>query len=229
LQPTEPGDTNASNDSDSVDIVVIPPPVAAFSLNPVSGEEPLQIAITNTSSGSITSYDWNFGDGVGTSTQQNPPDYIYTVPNTYDVTLTVTGPGGTDVETIQVMVVLRMTNVSVTITADNATPLPGGTVIYTVQVTNNGPRDTSGVTATLNIPPELTLNSATPAQGSFSGGVWTLDPIANGATQTLTLDTTVGGSVPPTTVLDVTVTLSTPNHNDTNLGDNVDTESITVQ
>lgn len=229
IQPSEPGDTNPANDSDSVDIVVIPPPVAAFSVNPMSGEEPLQIAITNTSSGNITSYDWNFGDGVGTSTQQNPPDYVYTTPNTYDVTLTVTGPGGSDVEMVQVTVVLRVTDVSVTVSADNPTPPPGGTVIYTVQVTNNGPKDTTGVVATLNIPPELTVNSATPAQGSYAGGVWTLDPIAASTTQTLTLNTTVGALVPPSTMLDVSATLSTPNHNDSNAGNNSDTETITVQ
>jgi PKD repeat protein len=41
---------------------------------------------TNTSTGAI-SYDWDFGDGVGTSTDQNPV-YMYTQGETYTVTLT---------------------------------------------------------------------------------------------------------------------------------------------
>jgi uncharacterized repeat protein (TIGR01451 family) len=230
MAASEPGDTNPGNDSDSVDITVIPPPVASFSvsMNPPSGEEPVDVTFTDTSSGAITSYNWDFGDGVGSSAVQSPT-YTYTVPNTYSVTLTVTGPGGTDQAIMPVTVLLRSTDVGVTIGVDDPTPTAGSTITYTVQVTNNGPRDTSGVVANLTIPPELTVNTATPSQGTYTGGVWTLDPLASSATATLTLSVDVGASVPPTTTLDVTVNLSTPNHNDTNAGNNSGTETITVQ
>jgi PKD repeat protein len=39
--------------------------------------------------GDIVSYDWNFGDGIGTSTLQSP-DYPYATSGIYPVTLTVT-------------------------------------------------------------------------------------------------------------------------------------------
>jgi serine protease len=73
-----------------------PPPVAAFAGTPTSGEVPLVVNFTDQSTGQMTSWDWDFGDG-GTSTDQNPV-YEYTSQGTYTVTLTVTGPGGSDDE-----------------------------------------------------------------------------------------------------------------------------------
>jgi PKD repeat protein len=74
-----------------------PPPVADFTANPRSGAAPLMVAFTDTSTGKITSWNWDFGDG-GSSTVQNPT-HTYTTPGTYTVTLTVSGPGGSDTET----------------------------------------------------------------------------------------------------------------------------------
>ena len=72
-------------------------PTAEFSANPTSGNSPLTVQFTSTSTGAITTYSWNFGDG-GTSTAQNP-SHTYQNAGTYTVALTVTGPGGTDTET----------------------------------------------------------------------------------------------------------------------------------
>jgi PKD repeat protein len=74
-----------------------PPPVAQFSGSPTSGTVPLTVNFTDMSTGSITSWSWTFGDG-GTSTAQNP-SHQYTSAGTYTVSLTVTGPGGSDGET----------------------------------------------------------------------------------------------------------------------------------
>jgi PKD repeat protein len=71
-----------------------PAPVANFVGSPTSGTEPLNVAFTDQSTGSITSWAWTFGDG-GTSTSQNP-SHTYTSAGSYSVTLTVTGPGGSD-------------------------------------------------------------------------------------------------------------------------------------
>jgi len=73
-----------------------PPPVAAFVGSPTSGTAPLTVNFTDQSTGSITSWSWTFGDG-GTSTAQNP-SHVY-AQGTWTVTLTVTGPGGSDDET----------------------------------------------------------------------------------------------------------------------------------
>jgi PKD repeat protein len=74
-----------------------PPPVAAFSGTPTSGDAPLTVNFTDESTGSPTSWSWTFGDG-GTSTAQNP-SYEYTAAGTYTVSLTATNAYGNDTET----------------------------------------------------------------------------------------------------------------------------------
>jgi PKD repeat protein len=55
------------------------------------------VNFTDQSTGQITSWSWNFGDG-STSREQNP-SHTYNDPGTYTVSLTVTGPEGSDTET----------------------------------------------------------------------------------------------------------------------------------
>jgi|GEM_PF-2320159 len=73
------------------------PPVAEFSGAPTSGVEPLEVQFIDLSMGEITSWWWNFGDG-GASTEQNP-SHIYEGAGYFTVSLTVSGPGGSDTET----------------------------------------------------------------------------------------------------------------------------------
>ncbi|HEQ97927.1 MAG TPA: PKD domain-containing protein [candidate division Zixibacteria bacterium] len=74
------------------------PPTANFSGNPTSGFAPLTVQFTDMSTGSPTSWSWDFGDGVGTSTVQNP-SYTYNNPGTYTVSMTATNDYGSDTET----------------------------------------------------------------------------------------------------------------------------------
>ena len=74
-----------------------PPPTAEFSGSPTSGCAPLTVNFTDESTGEITSWSWDFGDG-GSSTQQNP-SHQYTSAGNFTVALTVTGPGGSDTNT----------------------------------------------------------------------------------------------------------------------------------
>jgi PKD repeat protein len=76
-------------------VSVLPtPPIADFDSIP-SGCMPWNISINNTSL-YATDYFWDFGDGH-TSNAKNPV-YTYLQAGTYQITLTVTGPGGTDTE-----------------------------------------------------------------------------------------------------------------------------------
>lgn len=72
-------------------------PVAEFSGTPLTGEASLSVDFTDASTNTPTSWAWTFGDG-GTSTDQNPTK-IYTNAGTYDVGLTATNSGGSDLET----------------------------------------------------------------------------------------------------------------------------------
>jgi PKD repeat protein len=58
---------------------------------------PLSVNFTNESSGTIASWQWDFGDG-SLSDQQNPT-HIYNFPGTYAVSLTAIGPLGSSTET----------------------------------------------------------------------------------------------------------------------------------
>ena len=72
----------------------VPPPVASFSIKLSSGSAPLAVQFSDTSLGTITSWQWDFGEG-GTSTERSP-SHRYTLAGSYTVRLTVSGPGGTD-------------------------------------------------------------------------------------------------------------------------------------
>ena len=76
---------------------VVPAPVANFTADTVRGPLPLSVNFTDQSSGSINSWAWSFGDGAS-STEQNP-SHTYSSSGTYTVSLSVTGPGGSDTAT----------------------------------------------------------------------------------------------------------------------------------
>lgn len=71
--------------------------IAEFSASPTTGQAPLTVAFSDVSSGTISTWFWDFGDGA-TSTEQNP-SHVYVAAGTYTVSLTVTGPSGSDTNT----------------------------------------------------------------------------------------------------------------------------------
>ena len=75
-----------------------PLPLAAeFTAEPRIGPEPLTVQFTDRSTGNITSWLWDFDDGT-TSIGRNPV-HTFQEPHSYTVSLTVTGPDGSDTET----------------------------------------------------------------------------------------------------------------------------------
>ena len=69
-------------------------PVANFTASPVNGISPLTVQFNDNSSGSPSSWLWDFGDGT-TSTEQNPT-HNYTTAGKYNVNLTVGNTVGND-------------------------------------------------------------------------------------------------------------------------------------
>ena len=75
-----------------------PPPEAQFTALPTTGCAPKEVQFTDLSEGNIDTWEWDFdNDGQVDSTLQNP-QYTYDNSGTYTVSLTVSGPGGSDSE-----------------------------------------------------------------------------------------------------------------------------------
>ncbi len=77
-------------------------------------------------------------------------------------------------------------------TVDNANPVVGDSLTFTITATNNGPSNATGIAVTDLLPAALTFISATPTQGSYdnSTGVWTLGSLSAagaGSSATLTI------------------------------------------
>jgi len=69
-------------------------PVAAFSASPFSGKAPLKVQFIDKSTGSPTSWKWNFGDGTS-STIKNPA-HKYSQAGKYTVTLATKNVAGSN-------------------------------------------------------------------------------------------------------------------------------------
>ncbi len=103
-------------------ITVDPPgPITANFTSVRSGYNDQSIAFTDTSVGFVTSWSWDFGDGA-TSTLQNP-SHTFATPGTYTVSLTATGPAGSDSETKPDWFTSVPASVTVTIEADKDTSI----------------------------------------------------------------------------------------------------------
>ncbi|NDJ85853.1 MAG: DUF11 domain-containing protein, partial [Chloroflexi bacterium] len=64
-------------------------------------------------------------------------------------------------------VTMLLTDLAVTKTVSNPNPVEGGTIIYTISVTNNGPDQARGVRVTDNLPAEVSLLLTNPSKGNY--------------------------------------------------------------
>jgi gliding motility-associated-like protein len=86
------GATAGCADTASVQVVVLPRPTAAFTMDQDAACDSITVTFTNTSIDALTQQ-WSFGDGTF-STDVVPPPHTYTAPGTYTVTLEVTNALG---------------------------------------------------------------------------------------------------------------------------------------
>ena len=89
-----PGDNSGGNGGG-----IIPEPVASFTVSSYSGEAPFDITFTSTSTGEITSWLWNVDDDSDIESTYHTFTHTYDNAGTYDISLTVIGPGGQNVYT----------------------------------------------------------------------------------------------------------------------------------
>lgn len=90
-------DSNASKTVSNYIKVSSVAPTAGFSATPIAGVYPLTVNFKDESSGDVTGWSWNFGDGQ-TGSAQNP-SHTYTAAGTYTVGLTAAGPDGSNTKT----------------------------------------------------------------------------------------------------------------------------------
>ena len=113
------------------------PLVSDFTAEPRSGSLPLVVSFSDRSTGAITSWLWNFGDGT-TSTSMNPT-HTYTRAGTYTPSLTIAGPDGTNTNTKTAYISVLNTAISCSPVTLALTCLPGYNAPgQTVQVWNSG-------------------------------------------------------------------------------------------
>jgi PKD repeat protein len=167
---------------------------ANFTSNVTSGCSPVVVSFNSTTStGTITSWLWDLGNG-NTSTVQNPTD-IYSIPGTYTVTLTVTGVGGSDTRMmVNYITVFQRPDVII-----GASP-QSGCVPLGVQFTNNSIAYPGPFTSLIwDFGDGNTSNSANPLHtysvpGTYNVLLSTIDN--NGCAATNSVPTTINVSTP---------------------------------
>ena len=113
-----------------------PPPAANFTANPTSGQAPLTVRFTDQSTGTISVWDWDFGDGSAHSSAQNPSHTFSSVGN-FIVTLTVTGSGGTTSSSLTISVTAPPPALSADFTASQLLGIVPLVVTFTDRSTGN--------------------------------------------------------------------------------------------
>jgi PKD repeat protein len=144
------------------------PPVADFAGSPTSGPVPLTVDFTDLSTGDPTSWSWDFGDGVGTSTDQHP-NYTYNSAGTYTVELTATNAYGSDTETknnyitvFDVGQTMHVAAMTVTRTGNN---WKQGVADVTIHDNSNNPLSGAVVYGYFNAPNTSTKSGTTGGDG----------------------------------------------------------------
>jgi PKD repeat protein len=97
LTASKSGDSDTSTRTNYIEVLPPGSVVSEFTGSPRSGLCPLAVSFADQSEGTVTSWQWSFGDGA-TSNEQNP-DHTYNTPGTYTVSLTVSGASNNDTET----------------------------------------------------------------------------------------------------------------------------------
>lgn len=167
-------------------ITVYPNPVVNFTASDTTGCFPLPVQFTDlstTSSGTITTWNWDFGDG-SLSNQQNP-SHTYTGPGSFTVTLRVTNSHGCS-RAISKMQYIKINN-GVTAGFTNTSP-SACTAPVTIQFTN-----TSGgnnpITYQWDFGDGSSSTQVNPAHTYTSNGTYTVTLIAvsaSGCSDTIT-------------------------------------------
>jgi len=113
-----------------------------------------------------------------------------------------TGSGGWNTNFVQAAAqVGQLADLAIVKTVDDATPQEGDSIIYTLTLTNNGPRNAAQLEVTDVLPAGVTYVSDDGA-GSYDNttGLWTPAPLNSGSSVTLNITVTVDAGTGGTTI-----------------------------
>jgi len=179
------------------------PPVAAFTANPSSGVAPLTVQLdasaSSDSTGTITEYNWNFGDGQTATGKQT--SHVFQTIGTYTVQLTVKDNQGLRATTTHLVSVTKPENQLPT--AKIAASPTSGLAPLTVDFDGTLSSDPDGQIAHYlwNFGDGQTSTDATTAHTYTQGGSFTA---------TLTVTDNDGGMASATIAIDVTADTTAP-------------------
>jgi PKD repeat protein len=151
------------------------PVVAQFNISPTGGVAPQSILFTDTSTGNPTSYAWDFnGDTVIDSTAKAPGSFNFTVPNTYNATLTVSN-GVTPSTATRTIIITAPAGPVANFTYTLSSPTAPSTATFTNTSTG------SPTTYLWDFGDSTTSNIASPPPKSYAAGTWTVTLTVNNA------------------------------------------------
>ena len=157
---------------------LLAPPFAVFNAAPTNGAPPLAVTFNDSSVGSVTNRHWDFGNGFTTNTLATNFVFTYNSVGTNSVTLTVSGPLGTNSVTRSNYItlvppfVLLVSN-GFSLVAEGCTNNavdPGETVTANFSIRNLGTAPTTNLVATLLAGGGVTYPSAPQNFGAIPGG-----------------------------------------------------------
>jgi len=125
------GQTDSASQIITVTNASAQPVTANFSATPTSGQAPLAVQFTDQSSGPVTSWNWNFGDGTTGTTQS--PNHTYNSAGSFTATLTVSGSSG---QTSSTSRTITVTNAPAPVTANFSANPTSGQAPLAVQFTD---------------------------------------------------------------------------------------------
>lgn len=128
-----------------------------------------------------------------------------------------------------VAVIVTGADLTVIKTVNDPQPTEGSAIVYTIQLTNNGPSKATGVVLTDTLPAGITFVASGATQGSYNNGsgVWSVGSLNDGANATLLITATVNAGTLGQTITN-TVSGASANQPDPDTGNNTSSTKFKV-
>ena len=141
------------------------------------------------------------------------------ITNTASITAVTQGDPNLTNNSANVVVTVGSTNLAVTKSVNNPTPLVSAAFTYTVTVTNTGANTATGVELEDVLPASVTQSGYVASQGTFSGGLWLVGTLNPGGSATLQITASANAGTAGSTITN-TASLQRLNQVDINATDN---------